>query len=417
MIFSPKGKYRLIRKSKEGSLEKHLAGAFYPTYGFGFSRSYAFRQAATQGSLFKIVTAFEALAQKYRANKGTTLEQLNPLEMTDKVYKAGNKTFVGITADGAPIPQIYKGGRIPRSHVYNLGHMDLIKAFETSSNSYFSLLASDVLNDPEDLANAAKLFSFGSKTGIDLPGEIAGKVPDDLSSNQTGLYATAIGQHSLVVTPLQTAVMLASLANGGKIYKPQIVHMLAGNLPNRDETLLNPPLKFPYQTALASIGIDFPLFGVSSKERKKSEVERVQPLIKQQITFPEPIRNILLKSMHKVVLRTQADSLWSLSKFYSNHPEAISDYIDLKNQLIGKTSTAESMERIDLDEQEGVNLYTHVWFGGIAFENDVNFSFNRPELVVIVYLRYGAFGKEAAPIAAQIVKRWRDVKRKKMLLQ
>lgn len=412
-----KGKYRLLRKSKEGMLEKHLAASFYPTYGFGFSRSYAFRQATTQGSLFKIITAFEALTQKNKERKGETYEQLNPFEMIDKVYKVGNKTYVGTTLEGVPIPQIYKGGRIPRSHLYNLGHMDLMKAFETSSNSYFSLLASDVIKDPEDLANAAKMFSFGSKTGIDLPGEIAGKVPDDLSRNQTGLYATAIGQHSLIVTPLQTSLMLASIANGGKIFKPQIVHMLAGNIPNRDESLLNPPAKFPYQASLALLGIDFPLFGLNAKEMKKNEVERIQPLIASQITFPESIRTILLKSMHKVVLRTQAESLWSLSKLYANHPEAISDYIDLKNQLIGKTSTAESMERIDMDEKEGINLYTHVWFGGIAFENDVNFSYNHPELVVIVYLRYGAFGKEAAPLAAQIVKKWREIKKKKLLLQ
>ncbi len=408
-----KGKYRLIRKNKEGSLEKHLAAAFYPTYGFGYSRSQAFRQATTQGSLFKIITAFEALSQKYQKTKSETYEQLNPLEMVDKVYKVGNKTFVGLTADGTPIPQIYKGGRIPRSHLYNLGHMDLMKAFETSSNPYFSLLASDVLENPEDLAKAARLFSFGSKTGIDLPGEIPGKIPNDLSHNQTGLYATAIGQHSLVVTPLQSAIMLAALANGGKILKPQIISMIAGHTPQRDEILLNPPAKFAKQKALAMLGIDFPLFGSNFKDTKKSAVEKIQPMIKSEVLLPDPIRAILLKGMHKVVLRTQAENLWSLSRLYANQPEAISDYIDLKNQLIGKTSTAESMERIDLDEKEGINLYTHAWFGGIAFENDVNFSFSRPELVIVVYLRFGTYGKEAAPIAAQIVKKWRDIKKKK----
>lgn len=411
-----RGKYRYLRKSKEGMLEKHLAAAFYPTYGFGFSRSHAFRQATTQGSLFKIVTAYEALLQKHENAKSETYDYLNPLEMIDKVFKIGNKTYVGTTLDGTPIPQIYKGGRIPRSHAYSLGQMDLMKAFETSSNPYFSLLASDVLKNPEDLAKAAKLFSFGSKTGIDLPGEISGNVPGDLSENRTGLYAMAIGQHSLVVTPLQTAMMLASIANGGKIFKPQIVHLLAGSIPNRDESLLEPPYSFPFQNSLALLGIDFPLFGTHLKNGKRNEVERICPLIHNHVPLPECIRSILLKSMHKVVLKTQSESLWSLSKLYSNHPEAISDYIDLKNQLIGKTSTAESMERIDLDEKEGVNMYTHVWFGGISFENDVNFGNHRPELVVVVYLRYGSFGKEAAPLAAQMVKKWREIKKKRQKL-
>jgi cell division protein FtsI/penicillin-binding protein 2 len=31
--------------------------------------------------------------------------------------------------------------------------------------------------------------------------------------------------------------------------------------------------------------------------------------------------------------------------------------------------------------------------------------------VIIVYLRYGGYGKEAAPIAAQMVQKWREIKR------
>ena len=37
-------------------------------------------------------------------------------------------------------------------------------------------------------------------------------------------------------------------------------------------------------------------------------------------------------------------------------------------------------------------------------------EFGQPELIVVVYLRYGGYGKEAAPIAAQIVKKWREIK-------
>lgn len=405
------GKYRFLRNGKEIPTEKHLAGAFYPTYGFGSGRSQAFRQAATQGSLFKIVTAYEALIQQYDKNKGGT-KICNPLEMIDKVFRKGSKTYVGYAMDGTPIPQIYKGGRIPRSHLYNLGQMDIIKAMETSSNTYFSLLASDVLKSPEDLAKAARGFSFGSKTGIDLPGEIAGKVPSDLNENRTGLFALAIGQHSLVVTPLQTALMLSACVNGGKILKPQIVKVLAGHIPERNEELMQTHA-FAFQEALALIGVDFPFFVPSSKDIRRSQVMKSAPLIKSQLDFPDSVRFTILEGLRKVVLKTQSESLWSLSKLYSKYPEAISDYIDLKHQLIGKTSTAESMERIDLDEKEGTNLYTHVWFGGIAFEKDVTPKFEKPELVVVVYLRYGIYGKEAAPLAAQIVKKWREIKQKR----
>lgn len=413
-----KGSYERLAKGKAQPLEKHLASAFYPAYGFGYGRSQAFRQAATQGSIFKLVTAYEALIQKLHDSKEElkTISQLNPLNMEDKVFKIGSKIQVGLNSEGKPIPQIYKGGRIPRSRVYNLGQMDIIKAIETSSNVYFSLLASDVIKEPIDLANAAKKFALGVKTGIDLPGEIAGKVPDDLATNRNGLYAMAIGQHSLVVTPLQTSIMLAAMANKGAIIKPQIVHAIAGGIKEENASLIHPKTTFPFQEAYSLIGMDFPLFSSLSKETKKNQVMRTEPEVKRRIDFPDSIRNILLEGLRKVVLYTQSKSLWSLSRLYANYPEAISDYVDLKNQLIGKTSTSESMERIDLDEHEGTNLYTHVWFGGIAFEQDVNAKFENPELIVVVYLRYGSYGKEAAPIAAQIVKKWREIKAQKSML-
>jgi cell division protein FtsI/penicillin-binding protein 2 len=97
-------------------------------------------------------------------------------------------------------------------------------------------------------------------------------------------------------------------------------------------------------------------------------------------------------------------------------------FIEMKDQMLGKSSTSESVEHIDLDLNEGTNIYTHVWFGSIAFQNhvqDKNRSafiikdeFGKPEVVVVVYLRYGGYGKEAAPLAAQMVKKWRELKQK-----
>ena len=77
------------------------------------------------------------------------------------------------------------------------------------------------------------------------------------------------------------------------------------------------------------------------------------------------------------------------------------------------------MENIDLDPNLGTNIYNHIWFGGIVFDpnkSDVPDTFvfrdrfGKPELVVVVYLRYGAWGKDAAPLAAQVVQKWRKLK-------
>lgn len=363
------GRYRALRSSQNGQLEKHLAAAFYPKWGFGYGRSHAFRQAAPQGSIFKLVTAYAALNQRYEeiGNPNIAMQDLNPLEMVDKCHRLGNEIYIGYDKEGVPIPRHYKGGRLPRSPGVK-GKLDLLKALETSSNPYFSLLAGDLLHNPEDLVNAARLLSYGTKTGIGLPAEISGQLPDDLEYNRTGLYAMAIGQHTFVVTPLQTAMMLTTFANGGLVLSPQIVRAFIQSGNSAEKTVKN---------------------------------------VRWEISLPAIVRKTLLEGMRRVVTKTKKESLARLSRMFREYPEAIQAYESLSDEFIGKTSTAEIMENVSLDEVQGTNLYKHVWFGGIAFRNARE---QDPELVVVVYLRFGIYGKEAAPIAAQIVKKWREIK-------
>jgi cell division protein FtsI/penicillin-binding protein 2 len=418
------GSYRGLRQNKK-PLEKHLAGAFYPVYGFGYGRSHAYRQSTTQGSIFKLVTAYAALTQKFKKlnSPHATYSDLNPLVIVDRVYTIGQTPHVGYTKEGKPIPQQYKGGRLPRSLAHkNNGEVDLIKALEVSSNPYFSLLAAECLENPEDLSEAARLFDYGCRTGIDLPGEIAGRVPTDLATNRTGLYAMAIGQHTLVTTPLQTAVMLAAIANGGKILKPKVVGIMAGRLPARQEHLQAYLPHFAYQKSLESVGVDFPLFSAATLDNQKNLVQHLPVVVKREIEMPQMVRYILLKGLRAAVKKTHQESTGNLARLYKQYPEAIRTFTELKEHIIGKTSTSESVEVMDLDVNEGTNLYTHVWFGSIAFKNDASKKdgkafifkdeFGQPELVVVVYLRYGGYGKEAAPLAAQMVKKWRAIKHK-----
>ena len=187
------GKYRALRKDVNNrQLEKHLAAAFYPKYGYGYGRSYAYRQSATQGSIFKMITAYEGLVQRYQKllaegvdPNQADLHALNPLEMVDQVYYKGKNLFVGYGADGTPLGRHYKGGRLPRSIGQANGKLDILKAIEVSSNPYFSLLAGDIFRTPQDLALTAQQFSFGQRTGIDLPGELQATYP--MTCNRTAL--------------------------------------------------------------------------------------------------------------------------------------------------------------------------------------------------------------------------------------
>lgn len=412
------GRYRHLKKEGKEQFGKHLAAAFYPLYGFGNARSFAYRQATTQGSLFKLVTAYASMMQRYRQmdDAHITSSDLNPLTMIDKSYKANGKQFVGEFANGKPIPQMYKGGRMMKSVAHEIGKIDLLGALETSSNPYFSILAGDILEDPEELARTAKLFSYGSKTGIELPMELSGRVPDDLDFNRTGLYALANGQHSLVVTPLQSSVMLSAIANGGYIMQPKIVSLTAGHVPGRGQELKQWQVEYPFKDALALIGVDFPLF-VNSLKRQQQQIQKWPTQIVGKVEMPYLVRNMLLEGMRRVTNRLTDHGLGGLTQLYREIPGAISSLVDLKNEIVGKTSTSESMENMNLDLARGTQMFNHVWFGGIVYDKGVDpHGFlvrdqkGAPELVVVVFLRYGAFGKEAAPLAAQMVSKWREIK-------
>ena len=88
-----------------------------------------------------------------------TQSELNPLTISDQEFMATRQRFMGYTQEGKPIPQVYKKGRLPRSLAHkNIGRIDLIRALEYSSNPYFSLLAADHLQNPNDLNRAAEAF-------------------------------------------------------------------------------------------------------------------------------------------------------------------------------------------------------------------------------------------------------------------
>lgn len=409
------GQYRGVYPQKKAK-EKDLARSFYPRHGFSYGRSYAFAQATPQGSLFKLVTAYEGLRQLAHKKEDYNVNKLNPLTFIDDLHRNKDRSKgwnVGFTTRGIPISQTYKGGRLPRSHRRGIGKLDIVSALSISSNPYFALLASDVIEKPEDLNRAASELSFGNKTGLDIPGEIAGSLPKDLQYNQTGLYSYAIGHHTLVVTPIQTAVMLSTLANGGYVLKPDLIRSIEGVSLSQTQNALLSKNDFSFKKYLALLGIDFPFY--LGKERGEAPEEKVFDMkIKRQIDLPLNVQNTLFKGMYQAVHGgAMATASPDRVRSYGSYHSIYRDYQDLKNQMIGKTSSAEVREVIDFDLYKGVNTYKHIWFGGIVFEEEVEENhWKKPELVVIVYLRYGDFGREAAPLVASIAKKWRSLKHK-----
>ena len=92
------------------------------------------------------------------------------------------------------------------------------------------------------------LFGFGNITGIDIPGESTGIIPDEeWKLRKIGekwyvgdSYHAAIGQGFVTATPVQLANFTAFLANGGTLYSPRIVNRIKKN--DGTEEIISPKI-------------------------------------------------------------------------------------------------------------------------------------------------------------------------------
>lgn len=153
------------------------------------------------GSTFKIVT-------------GSAAFELNKVRLDEPIYDGGFHPLVPTMGNA--------GGEV-------LGWLTFIKALAMSDNVYFYELGYRVGID--NIAKYARIYGFGQPTGIDLEGESKGlvaskQVKRDIWDEDWRLgdtFNAAIGQGFNLTTPIQLAVMLGIVANGGMKYQPYLV--------------------------------------------------------------------------------------------------------------------------------------------------------------------------------------------------
>ncbi len=144
------------------------------------------------GSVFKIVTASAALEEKKVSEE-------------DKIF----------CENGA-----YKiASHILHDHRPH-GWLTFREVIEQSSNIGTSKVAQMLGNDL--VYKYIKLFGFGSKLGIDLPGEISGIAKEPRFWSKVSIGTIPMGQE-VGVTTLQLAAAISVIANGGQLMRPYVV--------------------------------------------------------------------------------------------------------------------------------------------------------------------------------------------------
>jgi penicillin-binding protein 2 len=136
------------------------------------------------------------------------------------------------------------------------GKVNVEDALAVSSDTFFYKIGEEIFSERGGqpiLQEEVRKFGFGSSTGIDLPFESAGRVPDKESKKklvESGVLMEgestnylvgdnvqlSVGQGLLAASPLQLAQAYGALANGGDVNRPLIaLALLEPGTPNSDQ--------------------------------------------------------------------------------------------------------------------------------------------------------------------------------------
>jgi penicillin-binding protein 2 len=244
------------------------------------------------------------------------------------------------------------GGRVyhdwkERGH----GVMDVVDAIVDSCDVFFYTIGQRLGIDT--MADFAERFGLGRETGVELPSERAGIVPSTAwktkARNEIWLpgetISAAIGQGYTTVTPMQMAMVMATVAGSGESFRPRVVRAI--------------------------------------KERATGQVLELPSMPRQKLALRPDTYELLHESLEGVVTRGTAG-------------RARSPLV----KIAGKTGTAQTAALKDdrrKDKDIPKKLRDHAWFVSYA-------PAEAPRIAVAVLVEnMGHGGSWAAPLARQVI--------------
>ena len=280
------------------------------------------------GSTFKTIVGSAAL-QEGVASPGTTI--------TSRGY---------ITVENEFDPNVLY--RYPDWAI--LGPLDFYSGLAMSSNVYFYYLAGGKPDEGfrglgvERVAAYARAFGFGQPTGIDIPGESSGLVPDATWKEDTvgepwtlgDTYNFGIGQGYVAATPMQVLTAISAIANGGKLLTPHVMREL--------------------------------------RDSHGGTLKSFETAIRGQVPVDDSYLQVVRAGMRQSITDGVAKNA------------AVNGIA-----VAGKTGTAEFGPQLSNGKYE-----THGWFVGFA-------PYDNPEVAVVVFVQRGSGGNDASPAASKIL--------------
>jgi penicillin-binding protein 2 len=331
------------------------------------------------GSTFKLVTASGALEDgviskdRYIVGEGTIYIE-NKYAPNDPGraqplycwYREGHGSLnvVGGLAQSCNIFFYKVGGGFPEQRIEGLGN--------------------------ERLAWYAEQFGFGTRQGIDLIGEAPGHIPtarwkrltygESWSTGDT--YNMAVGQGFVTATPLQVLNMAATVANGGTLYRPQVVHHLTDALGNvvRSES-------------------DGTITSVTNPDGQPVLSPRTEE--EMRLVFqPEVIRWLEVSPQNIALVQE------GMRRAVTDGTAEGASLDDHGIHVAGKTGTAEFCDNLAIQQgwcRTGWPLPYHAWFVAYAPYED-------PEVAVMAFVYNGGEGSAVAvPIVRQFLEAYFQV--------
>lgn len=271
------------------------------------------------------------------------------------------------------------------------GMVDAVHALAYSCDVWFYKVSGGFEDEvPEGLgilkmADYSRALGYGTVTGIELPGETDGLVPDpqwkriNVGENwSTGdTYIASMGQGYVLSTPLQVLASFAIVANDGKYMQPTLVHRILDSENNVIQDFT------PKQ--LWDITKD-PMINIYDENNiPTGEKKVVEPWVLEKAK----------EGMRLVVTKTDPPS-----------GTASKEFAGMTIPSAGKTGTAEYCDNVaQAKDICKPGLWpAHAWYVGYA-------PFDDPEIVVLAFVYNGREGSTvAAPIVRQIMEGYFEFK-------